>query len=72
MSCAFGDQTRNLGVVTGTLGNVDVGDSQLIESGGIRYVLDTEDGGASPWMSALNGGGVDLKSYGRMPPGLGL
>lgn len=71
MFCAFKDPARNLGVVTGTLGNVDVGDRELIKFGGMGYVLDTEDGGASPWICALNGDGVDLKSYEEMPPGRG-
>lgn len=71
MFCAFRDPEKNLGVVTGTLGNVDVGDRQLIKLGGMGYVLDTQDGGASPWICALNGDGVDLKSYEEMTPGRG-
>ena len=35
MFCAFRDPEKNLGVVTGTLGNVDVGDRQLIKFGGM-------------------------------------
>jgi hypothetical protein len=71
MFCAFRDPARNLGVVTGALGNVDIGDRQLVKFGGMGYVLDTKDGGASPWICALNGDGVELKSYEEMPPGRG-
>ncbi len=60
-----------MGVVTGALGNVDVGDRQLIKFSATGFVGDTKDGGASPWMVALNGDGVDLKRYKYFVPGRG-
>jgi hypothetical protein len=69
--CAFKDPDRNLGVVTGALGNIDVGDRQLIKFGGMGFVADTKDGGASPWLCALNGDGEELKSYEGVVAGRG-
>ncbi|KAI4928299.1 uncharacterized protein J4E92_005783 [Alternaria infectoria] len=69
--CAFKDPARNLGVVTGALGNVDIGGRQLIKFGGQGFVADTEDGGASPWLCALNGEGEDLKRYESVVAGRG-
>jgi len=58
-------------VVTGALGNVDIGGRQLIKFGGQGFVADTEDGGATPWLCALNGEGEDLKRYESVVAGRG-
>jgi hypothetical protein len=59
-----GDDTR-LGVLTGVLSNVDVGEKDLIKfggkAGGMGFVRDTRDGGAAPWLTHVNGDGVALK-----------
>jgi hypothetical protein len=48
-----------VGVLTGVLSNVDV--EELIRFGGLGFVKDTLDGGASEWLVHVNKGGVPLK-----------
>jgi hypothetical protein len=58
-----GDDTK-LGVLTGVLSNVD---GELIQfggsGGGMGFVRDTMDGGASPWLMHANVDGVPLKAF---------
>jgi hypothetical protein len=58
MFFAFNKDDTKLGVLTGVLSNVD---ADLVHFGGLGFVKDTLDGGATPWLLQANADGVPLK-----------
>ncbi|KAL6711756.1 hypothetical protein ACN47E_002799 [Coniothyrium glycines] len=63
MFCAWSRQPERLAYVfTGVLSNED---ADLLKLSGQRFVADTVDGGASPWLLHSNADGVETKRFDR-------